>query len=156
MLLFLPSNPSIQSLQDALDRNYKVYYWKGTVTESYLKSFGSGTAGQQIYQCGQRGGCVYEIDKEALDLVRSDQENALFENFVTYVRDGNLDIVSVSERLRLMTSFGLQNNYEFLGMFNYHLGKIKSSGVLAKLYQKWLRYEIFYMPILQIVLLINV
>ena len=98
---------------------------------------------------------MYEIDKEALDLVRSDQENALFENFVTYVRDGNLDIVSVSERLRLMTSFGLQNNSEFLGMFNYHLGKIKSSGVLAKLYQKWLRYR-FCMSPLKTAKLINV
>ena len=130
-----------------MDRNYKVYYWKGTVTESYLKSGSVGPAGKQIYKSNQ----FYENDKEALDLVRSQQENALFENFVTYVREDNLDIVSVSERLRLMTSFGLQNNSEFLGMFNYHLGKIKSSGVLAKLYQKWLRYGIFYMPTLQIV-----
>ena len=134
-----------------MDRNYKVYYWKGTVTESYLKSGSAGSAGLQIYKSNQ----FYENDKEALDLVKSQQENALFENFVVYVREDNLDIVSVRERLRLMTSFALQNNSEFLGMFNYHLGKIKSSGVLAKLYQKWLRYR-FYMSPLKTAKLINV
>ena len=118
-----------------MDRNYNVYYWKGTVTESYLQSFSHNTAGGQIYKSNQ----FYETDEEALDLVRSRQENAIFENFVTYVREDSLDIVSVRERIRLMTSFALQNNSEFLGMFNYHLAKIKSAGVLAKLYQKWLR-----------------
>ena len=29
--------PFIQTFQDALDRNYKIYFWKGTVSESYLK-----------------------------------------------------------------------------------------------------------------------
>ena len=51
-------------------------------------------------------------------------------------------MVSVKEKKKYVTSYALQNNSEFLGMFNYHISKIKSSGVLSKLSQKWLRCEV--------------
>ena len=68
---------------------------------------------------------------------------AIYESFVTYAREPEVDLISVKETLELMTSFALQNGSEFKGIFNYHIAKIKSSGVLAKLEQKWLRCEGF-------------
>ena len=74
--------------------------------------------------------------------MRSQADVALFEAFVSYVREDSVDLISVTETISLMTSFGLQNGSEFLGMFNYHIAKVKSSGVLAKLTQTWLRCEV--------------
>ena len=72
-------------------------------------------------------------------MVTSRKDVAIFEGFVSFAALDSVDLVSVEEAIKLDFAFALQNNSEFLGMFNYHIGKMKSSGVHTKLSQKWLR-----------------
>ena len=101
-------------------------------------TFGTGTAGWEIVQSG----LTFNTIKDALKLLKSQKEVAIFDSFVSFVTADYVDLVSVKEKKKYVTSYALQNNSEFLGMFNYHISKIKSSGVLSKLSQKWLRCEV--------------
>ena len=82
---------------------------------------------------------TFNTIKEALKLLKSQKDVAIFDSFVSFVTADFVDLVSVKEKKKYVTAWALQNNSEFLGILNYHLSKIQSSGVASKLSQKWLR-----------------
>ena len=98
-------------------------------------SEGSTEDSKQVFRAGHK----FNDIAEAIELVTSRKDVAIFEGFVSFAALDSVDLVSVEEAIKLDFAFALQNNSEFLGMFNYHIGKMKSSGVHTKLSQKWLR-----------------
>jgi ABC-type amino acid transport substrate-binding protein len=65
---------------------------------------------------------------------------AIFDSFLTFVDKPYVELIPIKEEYKLVSAFALQKGSEFKGIFNYHLGKIKSSGLMQKNELKWLRY----------------
>ncbi len=49
-----------------------------------------------------------------------------------------IETINIAENLKVVSGFALQKDSELKAMFNYHLGKIKTSGLLEKENLRWL------------------
>ncbi len=124
----------ITNFQDVIDQGYTLIYPSGSIAQSLLSNSLETSAMNTVYRKHSKG--LVATDNDFRDLVLSNPK------FVAYdITSVHMDLVHVNnfqERRKSHVAFGLQKGSDLVELFNFHIMKLKKSGVLSKLWFKWM------------------
>ncbi len=131
--------PSLRSFQDVINEDYEVYTGDGSALYDFFRTSKPGTTAHYIFE--------HRLTDSRFDVFLEEQlerpTKAVFFHsiFVLITYKDFLFLKHFDDAVTTQLAFGLQKDSEFRNLFNFHLNKLKQTGVLKLLVHKWLEEE---------------
>ncbi len=143
-LTVAPDPPKFNSIGDVVDHGYKVATIAESKHDTDFKLARPGTGRHKAYHKTMKGNPkAYFKDFDTLIPVLLNDPNLAFAGPVhSFIGDSRfLPLAGLSDATSDTVAFGLQKSSDFLGLINYELVKIRSSGLQYFLWNKWSEFR---------------
>ncbi len=130
---------SLSSFQDVLDEDYMVHTKGGSSLYEFFRTAIPGSTAHQVFE---KALIVMEYDEFAKKQQQNPSKAVFFNSIFSTTKHKNfLFLRNFDDAASSQLAFGLQKDSELRDMFNYHLNKLRQSGVLKLLMHKWVKEE---------------
>ncbi len=129
------SGPSLKSMQDLLDLDYKLHMVKGTVFYDLFKHSKPGSVMRELFDNN-----LETMESSSFleqQLQRQSKAAFLASDFAFLGNKELLFLRNFDDTIVSQLAFGYQKDSDLTKLFDYHLTKIIQSGMLQKIFFKW-------------------
>ena len=136
---------TLNNFQDVLDHGYQVHTRKGSSTELLLATAPEGSAMKRVYEENLKVLILKQKTKtiQRVAVMLEDPKNVIFQSMFVFINDTRIkSLVNFEEKAIVHGGIGLQKDSEFKNVFDYHIIKMKQSGLLSQWYHKWMQHGI--------------
>ena len=124
-----------RSFDDALARGYKVVTVGGSAWEDLLKLAPPGTSRRRYYDARMRGDpstTNFYTPDEVIDMTLSEPKTLMWDTSFYVVADKRMRALNIIDSSISHAPFAFQKGSEFQSLFDYHLMKMKQSGIFER------------------------
>lgn len=137
---------SIRSFQDVLDNKLNVFITKGGVTEAFFVNAPVDSAISKAYQGGTTS--FFAVSRRTIGKFRKvlldNPKNSYFGNQVGSF-DQDPDIVTIDsfrDNIPVSLAMAFQEDSEIRPIFNYYINKMRETGVVSRLWNRYIKYDV--------------
>ncbi len=130
----------LKSFQDIIDNEMTISVTKGTVSDFYFAQAEEGTA-QYIVNKNHVNRYILDVSeiRKTVDEIDSDPKSAYFETIIPFLEyDKVKPLLNFNGRISSAIGIALQKNSEFKAAFDYHIIKMRQSGLLHEMYDNYI------------------
>ena len=112
-------------------QEYKVITWRDSGELQFLQFAPSGSARREYYDSKMKGdpSAFYSNEEEMIEIVLKEPKTLMWAGDMPVAGDQRLKALNIMDSVRAPGAYGYPKGSEFCKMFDYHLLKIKESGI---------------------------
>ncbi len=136
--------PGLRSFEDTIAGGYRVLVLRGSAHDTDLAGAPPGSGRRKVYEehMTEGGGGMYHDTLAAMKAKLAEnpeQKLAISSTALGFIGDGRFLVLNKLQDARIdHAAFGLAKDSEYLGLLNYNLMKMRQSGLLSFLTNKWI------------------